>query len=68
MSPGAPIDMVNARRAAEGYEPVDGFNVVKQRKKQPNGRSSSSEDSSDTSDVDFDVEIEGHHAMSKRTL
>lgn len=56
--------MVKASRRTNGIDPVNGFGVVYQRKKQVNGQSSSS--SEDASDIDFDVEIEGHHAMSKR--
>ena len=71
MAPGAPIEMVNASRnsrSINGYEPVDGFNVVKQRKKQVNGSAaSSSEDDATDSELGFDIEIAGHHAMSKRT-
>ncbi len=75
MAPGAPIEMVNASRngssSINGYEPVDGFNVVKQRKNrvQVNGSTaSSSEDDGTDSELGFDVEIAGHHAMSKRTF
>lgn len=66
MAPGASIEMVNASRTANGFAPVDGFSVVNQRKKQINGKSSTSESDGDDSELDFDTEIAGHHAMSKR--